>query len=458
MRVLATATAAALLLFPVPASADVLIDNIFGLTFDEEGRLEDFNGLLIGDDGRIEQVLTRRDKRPPTADYKLNGKGRVALPGLIDSHVELMELGLALLAREAGADVPGLAKPRPEDRDLAFGKAQAFLLKQGITTVADIGTTIEDWQTYRRAGDLGSLNIRVVAYADGVADMTLIGGPGPSLWLYEDRLRLGGVSLRLDGTLGAHGAWLRTAYADAPDSKGKPLMSDIQLRNLMSRGAIDNFQISVQASGDAAGGAVLDALTELAETYKGDRRWRVEHIRLVDPARLAEFKAHGVIASMQPEDVKDWAVTETRLGPDRIASADAWRSLSSAGVVLAFGSGAPARAVKPFAAMATALLRQDAQGQPFAGWQPQEKINREAAFAAFTTGGAHALFAEGRMGRIALGRRADFLLVNRDPFLSTPDELAAIRVLQTWVGGKLVYDAEDASREGKKERAPIEGR
>jgi predicted amidohydrolase YtcJ len=104
--------------------------------------------------------------------------------------------------------------------------------------------------------------------------------------------------------------------------------------------------------------------------------------------------------------------------------------------------------------MASALLRQDENGQPFAGWQPLEKLNRETAFAAFTTGGAHALFAEGRLGRIALGRRADFLLVDRDPFLSTPDQLAAIRVLQTWVGGKLVHDAEDGSHD---ERRTFEG-
>lgn len=447
MRFLAAA-AVLLLLLPIPASADTLIDNVLGLTVGEDGRLEDFSGLLIGGDGRIEQVLTRTDKRPQKVDYRLDGKGRVLIPGLIDSHVEVMKLGLALLAKEAGNEVPDFAKPRPEDRDLAFARAQAFLLEQGITAVADIGTTIEDWQTYRRAGDLGTLQIRVIAYADGIDNMALIGGPGPTPWLYDDRLRLNGVSLRLDGSLDSHGAWLLAPYADAPGTSGKALISDTQLKNLMSRGAIDNFQVSVEASGDAATGAVLDAIAELAETYKGDRRWRIEHPRLVDPARLPDLKTHGVVVSVQPQDVRDWAVTEARLGPERLAGADAWRSLSAAGGVLAFGSGAPHRTPKPFAAMASAMLRRDGEGQPFAGWQPQEKISREAAFAAFTSGAAHALFAEGRLGRIALGRRADFLLVDRDPFLSTSEELAAIRVLQTWVGGKLVYDAGDDALEG----------
>jgi predicted amidohydrolase YtcJ len=242
-------------------------------------------------------------------------------------------------------------------------------------------------------------------------------------------------------------------------------MNDVKLKNLMSRGAIDNFQVSVDASGDAASGAVLDAITELVETYKGDRRWRIENPRLVDPARLGELGEYGVFVSVQPEEVRDWPQTEARLGPARSAAADAWRSLSTAGAVLAFGSGAPKRVPRPFAAMASAMLRQDASGQPMTGWQPQEKLSREAAFAAFTTGAARALFAEGRLGRIAPGYRADFLLVDRDPFLSTVGELASIRVLQTWVGGRLVYDADQPKPEPPPpERAqdnapePIEGR
>ena len=222
---------------------------------------------------------------------------------------------------------------------------------------------------------------------------------------------------------------------------GKPLMGEVQLKNLMSRAAIDNFQVSVEATGDGATTAVLDAIADLTQTYKGDRRWRIENARRIDPARLAEFKTHGIAVSMQPEAIREWAAAEARLGPGRLGGVDAWRSLADAGAVLAFGSGAPGRNPGPFAAMVAAMQRRDASGEPFAGWQPQEKLTRDAAFAAFTSGGARALFAEGRLGRIALGRRADFLLVDRDPFMATTDELAALRVLQTWVGGRLLFDA-----------------
>lgn len=427
----------ALLCLAVPARADTLIDNVNGMTLDREGRVERFNGLLVGDDGRIAQLLRRADKRPGKVDFKVDGKGRTVIPGLIDSHIRLMPFGLALLT-DARPD----AQPRPEDRDQALAKAQRALLARGITAVADMGTTIEDWQTYRRAGDAGALGLRIMAYAEGVDAMILIGGPGPTPWLYDDRLRLNGVRLALDGPLMARAAALKAPYADAPAAKGGLRLGETQLRNLMSRAAMDNFQAAVEAHGDKAGAAVLDALDELADTYKGDRRWRIEAAEAFDPADLPRLAGKGVVVSMQPQQAALGAtIAEARLGPARAAGAYAWKSLAGAGAALAFGSdGAP----DPFAAMATAITRQGADGEPYGGWQPQERLTREAALAAWTAGAAWAGFAEGRFGRLAEGQRADFLLVDRDPLLATPAELRGLRVLQTWAGGKLVYQAQEA--------------
>ena len=84
-------------------------------------------------------------------------------------------------------------EPRAVDRDTALQEAQKILLSQGVTAAADMGTTLADWQTYRRAGDTGQLRIRIMAYAAGIDAMEVIGGTGPTPWLYEDRLRLNGV-------------------------------------------------------------------------------------------------------------------------------------------------------------------------------------------------------------------------------------------------------------------------
>jgi predicted amidohydrolase YtcJ len=334
-----------------------------------------------------------------------------------------------------------LPKPRPEDRDLALQEAQAILLRNGVTGVADMGTTIEDWQSFRRAGDGGWLNVRIMSYAAGVEAMELIGGPGPSPWLYDDRLRLNGVKLYLDGALGSRGAWLKRPYADDAGNVGLPFMTSSQLRNLMSRAALDKFQLAIHAIGDAANSEVLTAIEDMAGTYKGDRRWRIEHAQIVDPAELALFGKHGIIASMQPvHQTSDRTMAEARLGMDRLGGAYAWNSIAAAGASLAFGSDAPVESVDPFAGLAAAFTRMDAAGQPFGGWQPQEKVNREQALTAFTYGGAYAGFAERRFGRLVAGERADFLLVDRDPLMASPDEIRDTIVLQTWVGGNRVFD------------------
>lgn len=330
--------------------------------------------------------------------------------------------------------------PRPEDRDLALAKAQEILLAKGVTAIADMGTSIEDWQAYRRAGDNGSLRIRIMAYAAGTDNMSLIGGPGPTPWLYEDKLRLNGVKLYLDGALGSRGASLKAPYADAPGTKGLRITGDTQLKNLMSRAALDKFQIAAHAIGDEANMALLSAIEEMSATYGGDRRWRIEHAQVVDPADIARFGKHGIIASMQPvHQTSDREMAEKRLGPARLAGAYAWNSIEATGAKIVFGSDVPVEAADPFAGWAAAISRTGPDGQPLGGWQPQERVTREEAFAAYTASGAYAGFAEGRFGRLVPGERADFLLIDRDPFLASPAELRETKINEVWVGGRKVW-------------------
>lgn len=548
------AIAAVALLASAPAQADTLIDNVEGMSFDAKGNLTRFSGVLVGNDGRIVQVLARGDKRPGKVDYRVDGQGRVLIPGFVDAHLRLTDYGFAALvldlsaarstaevqarvaayaaahpdrpwilgtgwnpeswdkaALPTAADLDAAANGRPvwivsadgqagwassaalraariaaatpdpaggrilrigatttpsgillgnarllveraapprraEDRDLAFLKAQQLLLAWGVTAVTAMGATIEDWQTWRRAGDSGALRLRIMAYADGVENMALIGGPGPSPWLYDDRLKMNGVVFSLDGSLAARTALLKAPYADAPAAKGLGLLGDTALKNLMSRAAFDNFQVAVAANGDAAAAQMLDAIEAIADTYKGDRRWRIEQAGAIDPADLPRFARDGLIVSLQPQALPATrSVADARLGPERVKGAFAWSSLAQGGVPLALGSAAPAFAPDPFAGIAAAVTRADADGEPFGGWQPQERLTREAALAGYTAGAAYAGFAEGRFGRIATGQRADFLILDRDPLLATPDELRATRVLQTWVGGQLAYKAEDQS-------------
>ncbi|GGD57131.1 amidohydrolase family protein [Erythrobacter arachoides] len=553
MKRLGLVCGVALLALSSPALADTLVDNVDGISIDREGRIDRFAGMVIDEEGRIVELLDRGDRPTRDIDYRVDGEGRVMVPGFIDAHLHVMGLGLGTLVLDlsetntledalvrvatyaaANPDRPwivgrgwnqerwGLGRfptaaeldavvsdrpvwlervdghagwansmalaagnvaaatpdpaggrierrnggrapagvlvdaamslvadavppPLPEDRDVALYNAQAILLENGVTAVADMGTTIDDWMAFRRAGDAGRLRMRIMSYADSVESMLTIGGPGPTLWLYDDRLRLNGVKLYLDGALGSRGALLKADYADDAGNRGLPLLNGTQLRNLISRAALDDFQVAIHAIGDAANAEALYAIEELSSDYGGDRRWRIEHAQVVDPADLPRFGQHGVIASMQPvHQTSDRTMAEARLGGARLQGAYAWRSIIEQGGLLAFGTDAPVEPVDPLAGLAAAISRTDAAGEPFGGWHPEQTINREQALAAYTAGAAYAGFADGRFGRLAPGERADFVLLSGDPLLSNPEQIRQIRVLETWIAGQRVYDAEIA--------------
>jgi predicted amidohydrolase YtcJ len=335
----------------------------------------------------------------------------------------------------------------PLQRDRALARAQEILLSFGITSTTDMGTTAADWAVMRRAGDTNQLRVRIISYASGIDNLLAIAGTRPTPWLYDGRLRMVGVKLYLDGALGSRGAWLKADYRDAPGQRGLPLLNDTELKNQMSRAAMDNFQIAVHAIGDAANAELLSAIEELSDTYKGDRRWRIEHAQIVDPADLPRFAHNSIIASMQPtHQTSDRLMAEARMGVERLAGAYAWRSMLQNGVPLAFGSDYPVESPNPFPGLAAAVSREDAEGQPPGGWFPAQRLSMEQAFTAFTRGGAFAMFAEDRLGTLEPGRFADFIFIDRDIF-NNLDQRAVreTRVLETYVGGRQVWSRENAA-------------
>ena len=543
----AIALTALALLCSSPAFADALVDNVNGMTITKDGKVIHFTGLLMTTTGTVTKLLSAKDKRPEKLDWRADMKGRTLLPGMIDAHGHVMELGFRALeldlsdaktlaeakARIAAyvaanpdrkwilgggwnqevwglgrfptaADLDTIVGDRPvwlaradghaswansaamkaagvtaksvappggriertgaqpsgvfvdsaqqlvqkvvpeplgKDRNAAFIKAQAILLGYGVTATADMGTSLDDWLTFRRIGDAGALRVRIMSYGLGVDTAIRIGGAGPTPWLYDDKLRMGGVKLYADGALGSRGAWLKAPYADAPTQSGEGFMTDDVIQNLMSRAAMDGYQVAVHAIGDKANAQVLNAIDELSQTYKGDRRWRIEHAQIVDPADLPRFGKNGAIASMQPtHETSDRTMAEARLGPNRLAGAYAWASMLRNGGKLAFGSDYPVERPDPWAGWAAAFTRQGADGQPFGGWRPEEAVTREQAWWAYTGGAAYAGFAEDKFGSLGPGQRADFIIVDRDPLLASPSDLRATRVEETWVGGQKVFE------------------
>ena len=199
------------------------------------------------------------------------------------------------------------------------------------------------------------------------------------------------------------------------------------------------FQIATHAIGDAANAQIIGTYEQLSGNTASDRRWRIEHFQIVDPADIPRLAPAGIIASMQPtHQTSDRLMAEARLGPNRLAGAYAWQSVLKSGARLAFGTDFPVESPNPFPGLAAAISRQDMNGQPPGGWIPSERLTLGEALRAYTRGAAYAGFAEDKIGALEPGKWADFVIIDRDPTQIDAQSLARTQVLETWVAGKKV--------------------
>jgi hypothetical protein len=167
---------------------------------------------------------------------------------------------------------------------------------------------------------------------------------------------------------------------------------------------------------------------------------RLEHAQILTPDDLSRVGALGVLASVQPAHCpSDMPWVEERLGAERLRGAYAWRSLRLHGAVLAFGSDFPIESPNPWFGLHAAVTRAPLGAEPEPGWSPRERMSREEALAAFTAGPAFASGDLDRQGTLTPTKRADFLVLDRNPITCEPREIPETVVLATLVDGRAIW-------------------
>ena len=322
----------------------------------------------------------------------------------------------------------------------AIDLAITRLLSLGLTGVHDPGIGRVALGRFQRKLDAGKLHTRLYAMTDGAGE-TLD-------WLCENgplangnRLFMRATKLYGDGALGSRGAALIEDYSDDPGNRGLLFLEagpmQAQIEKVLSCG----YQAGVHAIGDRANRVVIDAL-EAAMALHPDNpgRHRVEHAQIVHPDDLGRFAELGIIAAMQPTHAtSDMYWAEDRVGPQRILGGYAWRTLLDSGAMLAFGSDFPVEAVDPRLGLFAAVARQDLEGWPEGGWYPEERVTREAALRGFTLDAAYAAFMEDLVGSLEPGKRADFVVLDRDYMTIPVEDIPRMAILETWLDGERVY-------------------
>lgn len=252
----------------------------------------------------------------------------------------------------------------------------------------------------------------------------------------SDGLVIRSVKAFYDGAMGSRGAYFLDDYSDRANHRGTGGAAygfDDARMTAMARAG---FQLVVHAIGDRANRETLDLFERL---HLKDARPRIEHAQVVSPADMPRFAALGTIASMQPSHaVEDMPWAETRIGPERLKGAYAWRSLRRAGAQLTFNSDLPATDYNIFYGLHSAVTRKDKHGEPPTGWRVEERMTIEEAIRGWTTWAARAVFQEEKAGTIAAGRRADLTVMDIDPFTTDPSRLLTGRINVTIVDGRAV--------------------
>jgi predicted amidohydrolase YtcJ len=329
------------------------------------------------------------------------------------------------------------------DEEAPLAPVLRDLLAVGVTCVHDFGDRAT-WDALVERRDAGNLNVRVAFafYRGGVG-----GGADGAAVAKDVRAAQAAADERLwpfalksfaDGSLGA-----RTAHLLAPYEGG----ADVGLSTLTPR-ELDAFGAearglgvthAVHAIGDAAVRTTLDAFARWDVQARQRLRPRVEHAQLVAAGDMARFAALGVIASMQPvHGVSDRALATRLWGPRDTAGGYAWNALAAAGARLAFGSDAPIESFDPRLGMHAALTGGDPAAHA-AGRTPSRALLLERAMHAATGGAAWAIGREDRLGRLAPGAWADFVVWGRDPFAARAEDWPTLPIDETWVAGRRVH-------------------
>jgi len=287
------------------------------------------------------------------------------------------------------------------------------------------------------------LSIRVMGYADAgwlpsLATERKPERPGP-----DDRYALLGVKLYADGALGSRGAALLDPYHDRPDHRGLMQQSPAMLLSACELAVGGGWQVATHAIGDAANRTVLDTYASVTRRHQqSDARLRIEHAQIVDPADIARFAEHGVIASMQPTHAtSDMPWVPDRLGPQRLAGAYAWRRFLDAGVRLCLGSDFPVELADVTHGLHAAITRQDVEARPPGGWLPDQRLSLVEAIAGFSREAAFACFSESFGGVLKPGYRADLTCFRDDLRTLEPAAIRDASIAATLVAGEVRYRA-----------------
>lgn len=306
-----------------------------------------------------------------------------------------------------------------------------FVLSQGVTTVGFVSVNEKSLRALLELDSEGRLPIRVFVYLNPSL-LKELKGLGLTKKVGSNRVKIMGIKVLADGSLGARTAWLSKPYADA-STTGHPNISKEELEEIVREAHQLNLQMAVHAIGDKTTDMVLDVY----EKFRGERN-RIEHASILREDQIKRMKELGVVASVQPRFViSDWWAVK-RVGKERAKWIYPFKSMLEQ-IVIGFGTDAPIEPANPWETIYAAVTRGKFENVETYHYTKDERLSLEESLHSYTYGSAYLMHAENELGSLEEGKFGDFIVVDRDPFEVEEKGLKNIKVLEVYVGGSKYY-------------------
>jgi hypothetical protein len=344
------------------------------------------------------------------------------------------------LSEDAALAVSKKIAPTRDQMVKGLEEAQKEAHSLGVTgihqMVIDDGEFKDYFNAYQSLLQKGDLNLRCRLYFTGnyLDDFLNL---GIETGFGDDRLKIGGLKIFTDGSIGSKTAWISDGYREDRDNTGISMMETEELNSLVARAHKNNIQVAIHAIGDRAMAQALDSLESAISSndlpdYVPPHR--IEHCEMATEDQMERMADLGIIASMQPNFTGKWGLPggmyEDRFDKDKLSELNRLGGFRDRGVSLSFGSdGMPFGPLYGLHWAVNPLFE-------------SQQLSPEEALKAYTSGSAHAGGLEGKVGSIEVGKYADIALLDGDP-VENPDSIKDMNVELTIADGDIVFSKEE---------------
>ena len=353
---------------------------------------------------------------------------------------------------KAGPAMALVARHNPKLREQNLAEACLGVFntanRVGITMLCDQGTGtfqgVGELALYQSLKDSGQMTTRFrysvsQAAASKWDDAEIEWGEG------DEWVRRTGWKIVSDGSNQGRTGLQRESFVGS-DSTGMAYIEKDELDAAVEKRLRDGWAVCVHANGDAAIDRVLDAFAKAKA--KGldpaEKRCRIEHCSILHDEQITKMQELGLSPSFLIGHVHYWgkAFVEDIFGPEKAAKLDRTGACEDLGIRWTVHSDDPVTEMNPLRCIENAVTRNMWRSDQLLS--PEERVPVEAALRAMTIDAAWQCHSDHEVGSLEVGKFADFVILAEDPLAVEPERLAKIQVLETWVGGRQVYAAENS--------------